>query len=90
MAADTPLAITLAASVADAQCKDNNSAADAVSYASSEPEEEGFGGGSLMDAYKELLSSQVSNFDADKKESSNRKHFRFDDWNTCAIKIWVY
>ena len=30
MAADTPLAITLAASVADAQCKDNNIAESTV------------------------------------------------------------
>ena len=58
MAPDTPMAICLAASVADNEPNDAKSADDAESQGSDSQE-----GTSLMDAYKEVLNSQVSNFE---------------------------
>lgn len=52
------MAICLAASVADNEPNDAKSADDAESQGSDSQE-----GTSLMDAYKEVLNSQVSNFE---------------------------
>ena len=77
MAADTPMAICLAASVADSKYNDSRSVDDAGVHDSSDDENVG---GSLMDAYKEVLSSQVSNFDCfTKNEYDGRKKFKFDE-----------
>lgn len=75
MAADTPMAICLAASMADLQQKDYQSVDDADSHESSEQS-----GGGLMDAYKEVLQSQVSNFECfEEQEAKYSKHFKFEE-----------
>ena len=72
MAADTPLAVCLAISAADQTYP--KSVNDMESQSSSSED-----GTSLMDAYKDVLNAQVSNFDCfTKTANGGNKNFKFD------------